>query len=98
MRFDFDDRALAELVRSIIKETLAEIGWPEGRVALTENEAAVACGVGRHVLRDLRLKGRIHGVKLGKRIVYTRQQLLAALSETRPIVSESSNVEPRSRR
>jgi hypothetical protein len=66
----------------LIQEVLAEAGpidWPAGRVALDEAEAARACGVARHVLRDLRLSGRIKGRKLGRKIVYTRQDVLAAL-------------------
>jgi hypothetical protein len=85
MRFEFDDEALSNLVRKIIGEIAAELGWPQGRVALTEQEAAAACGVGRHVLRDLRLAGRLEGTKLGRRVVYTRGQLLAALSGMKEI-------------
>jgi len=57
----------------------ASVDWPNGRLALDEAEAARACGVGRHVLRDLRLAGKIKARKLGKKVIYTRTDLLIAL-------------------
>jgi hypothetical protein len=79
MRFEFDDETLANLIRKIIAEIAAELCWPPDRIALTESEAAAACGVGRHVLRDLRLAGKLNGTRLGRGVVYTRTQLLNGL-------------------
>ena len=76
-----------ELLREIIAEVIAampHLDWPEGRLALTEAEAAAACGVSRHVLRDLRLAGHIRARKLGRRVLYTRGDLLAALDTSAP--------------
>ena len=75
----FDKEELRRLVRNILAEISNPIDWPVGRVALDEAEAAKACGVGRRVLRDLRLSGKIKARMLGRRIVYTRGDLLAAL-------------------
>jgi hypothetical protein len=79
MNFTLDKAEMRELVREVVSATLATLDWPVGRVALTESEAAQACGVGRHVLRDLRIAGRIQARRLGRRIVYTREDLLRAL-------------------
>ena len=71
-----------EVLRELIQEVLVEVGpidWPAGRVALDETEAARACGVARHVLRDLRLSGQIQARKLGRKVVYTREDLLRAM-------------------
>lgn len=58
MELKIDDGDLKRLVAAIAAQLLAEgLDWPVGRIALTEAEAAAACGVQRHVLRDLRLAG-----------------------------------------
>jgi len=67
MNIEFNRDELRQLIREVAGEILQTIDWPVGRLALTELEAAEACGVGRHVLRDLRLAGKIHGRKLGKK-------------------------------
>ena len=72
------------IIREVVAEVLTALDWPTGRVALDESEAAIACGVGRHVLRDLRLAGRIKGRKLGKKVVYSREDLLNALNAINP--------------
>jgi len=71
-----------DALRGLVAEVLSaqpNIDWPGGRLALTEEEAATACGVGRHVLRDLRLDGQLPYRTLGRRIIYTRSDVLAAL-------------------
>jgi DNA-binding FadR family transcriptional regulator len=80
MHFELENDELRTLVRAVVAETLASCDWPPGRVSLTESEAAEACGVGRHVLRDLRLAGRVKARRLGRKIVYTRDDLLGALN------------------
>lgn len=77
-----DAKSLEELVRRIVTKTIGLSDWPAGRIALDEGEAAAACGVARHVLRDLRLAGRIQAKKLGRKYVYSRSDLLDALSDT----------------
>ena len=73
VKFDVDELDL--LIRKIVSEVHA-IDWPEGRIALTEQEAANALGVARHVLRDARLQGHLHGRRIGKRVCYTREDVL----------------------
>ena len=70
MHLQLDPDEFKDLIRQVVGEVLTAIDWPAGRLALTEEEAALACGVGRHVLRDLRLAGKIRGRKLGKKTVY----------------------------
>ena len=80
MRLLLDTDDLREMVSAVVTETLSALDWPDGRMALTEQEAAAACGVARHVLRDMRLAGKINGRKLGRKILYTRSDLLEALN------------------
>lgn len=79
MELHFDSEEMRDLIRQVVADVLSAIDWPEGRLALDEAEAARACGVGRHVLRDLRLDGKIQTRRLGKNIIYTRTDLLRAL-------------------
>ena len=81
MRLQFDQDELRDLVREVVTEVVTAIDWPPGRLALDDAEAAQACGVARHVLRDLRLTGKIKGRKLGRKVVYTRDDLLAILTD-----------------
>jgi hypothetical protein len=79
MRLELDPQDLKIVVREVLAEVLTAADWPTGRVALDEAEAAAACGVARHVLRDLRLAGRIEARKLGRKVLYMRHDLLRAL-------------------
>jgi hypothetical protein len=81
MQLQVDPEGTRQLIREVVGQVLAEINWPVGRVALDEAEAAAACGVSRHVLRDLRLAKRIAATRLGRRIVYTRAQLVDGLAK-----------------
>lgn len=79
VQLTFDRHILRVLVEDVLRETMGVLDWPAGRVALDEAEAAQACGVRRHVLRDMRLSGQIKAQKLGRKFVYTRADLLTAL-------------------
>jgi excisionase family DNA binding protein len=75
-----DPDAFTRAVRGAVEQTeSARVTWPSGRLALTEAEAASACGVGRHVLRDARQAGRVSHVKIGKQVRYRRDDLVAFL-------------------
>lgn len=74
-----NDEAISEIARAVLKEVCEDLDWPNGRIALTEPEAAAALGVPRHVLRDFRLSGRVKFTRIGRKILYTRSQLLCAL-------------------
>ncbi len=81
---------LRELIAEILREVVPQLDWPAGRLTLTESEAAAACGVARHVLRDLRLSGQIQTRKLGRRVVYSRADLLAALEASAPLSGQGA--------
>lgn len=79
-----DPEELRPLMRAALQELLAEVQWEwifQGKPLLTEEEAADALGIKPHVLRDARLKatrdGRSICQKIGKRIYYSRADLLA---------------------
>jgi hypothetical protein len=74
-----DPAELREVLEIVVREILGLLDWPVGRLALTEPEAAQALGVPRHVLRDARLAGQLRGRRVGKRIVYTREDLVEYL-------------------
>ena len=89
LSIDFDSELLRQIVKETLQETFDLLDWPIGRICLTEEEAATACGVGRHVLRDLRLAGRLQCSKLGKRYVYRRCDLIEAM-ESGKVASSNS--------
>lgn len=82
MHLELNAGEIESLVRNVVTEVLATIDWPQGRLALTEEEAAASLGVNRHVLRDLRLAGKLTARRLGRKIVYTRNDLLAVIGES----------------
>ncbi|TWT99787.1 Helix-turn-helix domain protein [Botrimarina colliarenosi] len=74
-----DDDFFRELRDTVVKEILDARSWPPDRITLTEDEAAKACGLGRHVLRDLRQSGKIEFTKIGKRIMYRPSDLMGLI-------------------
>ena len=75
-----DDVVIRHVMERVIRELATNLDWPKGRIALNEHEAAEALGVPRHVLRDFRLSGRVQSTRIGRKVLYTRSQLLAALT------------------
>ncbi len=80
---ELDPADLRPMVEVVVREIFGLLDWPAGRLALTEPEAAAAMGVPRHVLRDARLSGELHGRRVGRRVVYTRSDLIAYLDRQR---------------
>jgi len=85
MQITFNDGDLEPLVTKVVAKVLADresegakIG---GRLAFTEPEAAALIGVKPYVLRDCRLRGEITGSRIGKRVMYSRDQLLKLLAK-----------------
>ncbi len=78
-----DPADLRPVLESVVREILGLLDWPAGRLALTEPEAAAAMGVPRHVLRDARLSGELVGRRVGRRVVYTRCDLIAFVEHQR---------------
>ena len=66
--------ALRGLVREVVSELLASVA-ADGTLAYTEAQAAKLLNVPRHSLREARVLGRIHPVKVGKRWLYSRAML-----------------------
>lgn len=87
MKIVLDDEDLQPLIHRVIEATLESIEADrmtlEGRIAFTEQEAAALLGVQRHTLRDARLRGEVTGSKVGKRIVYSKEELRAFLQRKR---------------
>ncbi len=83
----FDDAVLRPLIERIVATVLDRLqGEQEVRrdkLAYTEAEAAALLGIERHVLRDARLRGELTGSRVGKRILYERQELLGYLRRQR---------------
>ena len=73
--------SLQPLIESVLESTGCVPGWPIGRVALNEPEAAECIGVKRHVLRDARLKLKLAHTQVGRTVTYTTNQLSNALEE-----------------
>ena len=72
-------RSLQPLIESVLQSTGCISGWPLGRIALNEPEAAQCIGVKTHVLRDARLRLRLPHALVGRTVTYTAEQLLTAL-------------------
>ena len=88
MNLRIDPDELRPLVQAVVEETLARIQadqsrLPSDRLAFPEAEAAALLGLKQHVLRDARLRGEITGSLLGRRYVYSRDDLLAWLRRQR---------------
>lgn len=86
MRLDASDIAdlqplIAAAVRAVLDELQSSDAKLGDRLAFTEPEAAARLGVQRHTLRDCRLRGELRGKLVGKKIVYSRDELLRFLSK-----------------
>lgn len=86
MTFDIDDLrpAISIAVSETLEQLVDEAGLlPKTRLAFPEAEAAALLGVAKHVLTDARRRGEITGSRVGKKITYTRSELLAFLDRQR---------------
>jgi hypothetical protein len=88
MNLTLSREILRALIAEVFREVLPQLDWPRERLALSEAEAAQAIGVGRHVLRDLRLRGLIEVPRIGKRVIYTRAKLLQAIDAIQPVAEK----------
>jgi hypothetical protein len=88
LSLSLDADALRPLIREVVGETLAALEQDRAkisdRLAYSEAEAARLLGLHTHQLRDERLRKRVSASQIvGKRIRYTRDDLLRYLSERR---------------
>lgn len=72
--------ALRPLIAAVLESTGNLPGWPLGRVALQEVEAAECIGVKPHVLRDARIRLRLPHSLIGRTVTYSAVQLRDALN------------------
>jgi hypothetical protein len=83
-----DQAALKPLIVAIVNETLMQLRKAESmlpdKLCFSEQEAARLLGVNAWVLRDERLRGKIAASAIvGRRIRYSRADLLAYLADRR---------------
>ncbi len=87
MEITINDADVESLVTKVVAWVLAEREANDtkfgNRLAFTEPEAAALIGVQPNTLRDCRLRGELVGSKVGKRIMYSREQLLALMERNR---------------
>jgi hypothetical protein len=89
MKLSFDEADLRPVIQQIVASTLIQIQSDEAklgdRLAYTEPQAAAILSIKPHVLRDARLRGEIFGSRVGKRILYERDELLRFLRQQRQL-------------
>ena len=87
MKIQFDDDDLAPLIERVVVRVLEQRETDDGklgkRIAYTESEAATLIGVKPYVLRDCRLRGEVIGSRIGKRVMYSREELLKLLAKNK---------------
>ncbi|MCH7989380.1 MAG: helix-turn-helix domain-containing protein, partial [Planctomycetes bacterium] len=71
------------LVETIVLEVMARIDKADDRLAFDEVEAVAMLGVTKTTLRDERLRGRVNASLVGRKVRYTRQDLLEYLAKRR---------------
>ncbi len=82
MKLQTEDIAeLQPIIEVVVDRVLAARAADEARLdskrlSYTEKQAAEALGIPGHVLGDARRRGLIHGRRLGKQFLYSRQSLL----------------------
>ena len=80
MKITLEDADLRPLIERVVAETIERLDNERAklgnRLGHPEPEAAALIGVQRHTLRDCRLRGEIEGRLVGKRIVYSRDELI----------------------
>lgn len=72
--------SLRPLIATVLETAGILPGWPLGRVALQEKDAAACIGVKPHVLRDARLRLKLPHTLVGRTVTYTLAQLRSALA------------------
>ena len=83
MRIEFDPEALKPLIETIVLEVIARIDKGDDRLAFDEAEAAAMLGVTKTTLRDERLRGRVNASLVGRKVRYSRNDLLEYLANRR---------------
>ena len=89
VELSFSEADLAPLVQQIVEATVGRLQADQAtlgdKLAFTEPEAAALLSLKPHQLRDCRLRGELAGSKVGKRILYERDELLRFLRQQRQL-------------
>ena len=80
MEIKLDPTDLKPVIETVITELLTRFEDTDGRIAFTEEEAAGLLGVPATTLRDERLRERVEASLVGRKIRYTKRQLLDYLT------------------
>jgi hypothetical protein len=80
MRLDLDPEELKPIVQAVVAQLHDLFDDDDDRLAFSEKEAAAMLGVPDTTLRDDRYLGRAKASLVGRKIRYTRQQLLDYLA------------------
>ena len=83
----FDEESMRQFIAQVVTETVERLGEDRDRlgkrIAFKEHEAAALLSIERHALRDARLRGEVEASKVGRYVVYSRDQLLRLLERNR---------------
>ena len=89
MHVSFNPADIQPLIEQVVTATVAQLHADASalgdRLAFTEPEAAALLSLRPHQLRDCRLRGELSGSKVGKRILYERDELLRFLRQQRQL-------------
>lgn len=83
MELSFSPESIRPLIEAIVYEVLSRFDDQSDRIAFDEAEAAALLGVKYTTLRDERTRGRVKASLVGRKIRYTRQDLLEYLANRR---------------
>ena len=89
VNIDFNETDLKPLVELVVTAAIAQLNEQRDqlldKLAYTEPEAAALLSIRPHVLRDARLRGEIGACRLGRRVLYPRDELLKFLQAQRGV-------------
>lgn len=87
MHVSFKPADIQPLIEEVVQTTVAQLQADHAtlgdRLAFPEPEAAALLGVRPHILRDARLRGELVGCRVGKKVLYEREELLRFLRQQR---------------
>lgn len=83
MQIQLDPEDLKPIIETVVADVIERFDTGEQRLAFSEEEAAAMLGVNSTTLRDERLRGRVEASTVGRKIRYTRQNLLDYLARRR---------------
>lgn len=83
MELRLDPSCLKPVIETVIAELLQRFDQNDDRLAYSEAEAAALLGVSRTTLRDERLRGRVKASLVGRKIRYTRNDMVEYLVNRR---------------